>query len=159
MDELDDKMPEETDRRHAAIPMEYDGDVVLIDETIAELIQEVWDAGIETMMSCEETFPGLAWIEFTTVDEAMEFLNIAVTFDEDGDSTYRRAHTDFYGGPEFLDWEFRVNLFDLNDFHTHRELGGPVCFEASIGVYFPVEDIDEILIRVREFNAIRQTQA
>lgn len=46
-----------------------------IDVEIAPLVRSIWEAGIETVMSCQDTFDGLTWIEFATLEGFERFLN------------------------------------------------------------------------------------
>lgn len=39
-----------------------------IDVEIALLIEQIWKAGISTMMTCQETDPGIAWIDSIRFD-------------------------------------------------------------------------------------------
>ena len=59
-------------RRHAAVVVEHGDLREEIDVQIAPLILETWKAGIQAMMSCQETDPGMAWIEFDSPEDMHE---------------------------------------------------------------------------------------
>jgi len=49
-----------------------------IDVEIAPLIRSLWEAGIETVMSCQDTGNGWVWIEFADLEGLEEFVTIVV---------------------------------------------------------------------------------
>lgn len=62
-----------------------------VDEELAPLITELWQAGWETIRSCQEHVSGLVWIQFAWPDEGMSFLDAVVPFDPAAGSLWRRA--------------------------------------------------------------------
>lgn len=42
-------------------------------------------------------------------------------------------------------WEYRLNLFDVNEFDGHL---GPAWFEVSVGLYFPILDLPVVVERL-----------
>lgn len=79
-----------SDRRHAAVAVQVGERREEIDEAIAPLIEALWRAGIPTLMSCQETKPGTAWIEFEDLKHLRQFLNLVAQYEEGDDSLYDR---------------------------------------------------------------------
>ena len=122
-----------------------------LDTGIAELIQAMWRAGIETVMSCEETRPGIVWIEFPLAS-AQRFLEIVSQYNPNTGSLYWRALRlgdnpwtyDLH--PE--DWN-RVEWLNERDEIEHKHVGAArISFDVSIR--FPRSDIPEIVTRLGE---------
>jgi len=146
-------------RPHPVVDLQYQGESVEIDEVMAPLIKAIWDAGIETMMCCQEAWPGLAWIEFTSVDEALKFLNIAVVYDDTKDSLFARASMHSLSSGNCPDWEYQLNVMDALELEPPRKKGSEAYFWASVGIYFPHEDMEVILQRFLDFNEAKQCEA
>lgn len=90
------EMPAEPGREHETV-LVREGDMEAeIDVKIAPLVREVWKAGIETNMSCQEDGFGLVWLEFPGEKELLSFLAIVVNRYEEGrDSVYNRSVGEF----------------------------------------------------------------
>ena len=154
-------MPNGTNTRpHPTIPVTYNNEQVEIDEALAPLITEIWKAGIGTWMSCQETEIGIAWIEFDSVDDLSKFVNIVISYDVHPDSPYNRIEWNSnHLGAALPDWEFRFNLMDITDPDSTRIVGGKVDFVPAVGAYFPHEDIDMMVAKLREYNACNSISA
>src|SRR4051812_1833359 len=64
-----------------------------IDEELAPLIEELWEANIETSTSCQESRPGFASIEFDSMDDLCAFMNIVGEYGPpDEDNLYSRMN-------------------------------------------------------------------
>ena len=122
--------------RHLTIEMKPPGTrrKVGIDVGIAKLIKALWQADIRTLNSCqdrgEESIPkpGIAWIEFATATDGMEFLDIV-----QGE------------GIDHRDWEISHVIDDRSD-----EDG--VCdHHLSLSIRYPFEQTDELAKRVRAY--------
>jgi len=63
---------------HATVPLQCKGleGAVAIDTLLAPLIQELWQADIKTLQSCQEHRPGEAWIVFANTADLETFLTI-----------------------------------------------------------------------------------
>ena len=141
---------------HPTVSFTYKNENVDIDELLAPLIIEIWKAGIGTWMSCQEVEVGIAWIEFDSVDDLLKFANIAISYDADVNSTYNRIEWNRKTlGMTLPEWEFRFSLMDMNysDSDSERIFGNEVDFVATVGAYFPHEDIAPMLSRLREYNS------
>lgn len=148
--------------QHKTVLVKWDGFEAWVDRGIAPLIEEIWKAGIFTLLSCEENRPGIMWIEFVSAIEAEVFLNIVARYEEDIDSLYnriRQAWTRIDGVIPGA-WEYAINPFDysveqriLDDYSIEESSTGPSEFIFSMGIRFPKEDYPTILQRMKEHNA------
>jgi hypothetical protein len=57
-------------RKEAVGAYNLDGESVEVDEELAPLILALSQLGIETLNSCQENKPGIAWVEFATTADA-----------------------------------------------------------------------------------------
>ena len=148
--------------QHKTVLVKWDGFEAWVDRGIAPLIEEIWKAGIFTLLSCEENRPGIMWIEFASAIEAEAFLNIVARYEEDIDSLYNRirqgwSHID---GEIQGAWEYAINPLDysveqriLDDDSIEESCSGPSEFIFSMGIRFPKEDYPTILQRMKEHNS------
>lgn len=131
---------------HPTVHVSYGEEDADIDENLAPLILECWKAGFGTNMSCQETEPDEAWIEFADTESARMFVGIVVGwFDEDGEFA---AHC---MGHLSDGWYYFASPIWPAD-------GSNSIPDFCISVYFPHGDIPVALRRIREHNqAICQT--
>jgi hypothetical protein len=54
-----------------------DGPSVWVDEGMKKFLEALWDRGIDTVLSCQENRPGVAWVEFADPGDAICFLETA----------------------------------------------------------------------------------
>ena len=131
--------------------------MIEVDEGIAELIQLIWDLGLQTNNSCQENMPGIMWVSFPSED-AERFLTImALRREEDFESD--DPPSSMYG--RIMDpanensWDFRVCLDDLSE--VLDEESDTIYHEGDseirifVSIRFPVSDYDEVVDRLREF--------
>jgi hypothetical protein len=133
-----------------------------VDEELADLILEMWKAGIFTIMSCQEgpeSFGGRAWVQMPA-ESAEAFLDIVAPFDPEDDfynrvtgmwepddwETFRREHA----------WQYRAEPMNLGVDEKELEDGsveefavGPTSFEILVQIAFPPADIPELVRRLR----------
>lgn len=133
-----------------------------VDEKLADLILEMWKAGMDTIMSCQqgpESFGGRAWVQMPA-DSAEAFLDIVAPFDPDDDFYHRVA-----GDWEPEDWEtFRlehawqyrtepmnlgVDEKELEDGTVEEFAVGPTSFIFLVQILLPPADIPELVRRLR----------
>ena len=126
-----------------------------IDEGIVPLIQEIWRAGIETSMSCQENSDGYIWIEFPEVEDAEAFLNVVAPYEDGPDTLYSRMLPCLVNHGPISDWSYRAYVYDfaLRD----RELDGisynpPAYFHFFISINFQPDDLPAVLNRLRAHN-------
>lgn len=125
-----------------------------IDEELAPLIRELWEANLATVLSCQENRPGIVWIMFLTAGDLSEFLGIVAEYQPECESLYRRilADTDVEGC-----WEYDFSpvddaLHDGRDGIADWHEGTPdFYFHAS--VRFPRTDLPILLDRMVQHNA------
>ena len=116
-----------------------------IDEGIAPLITAIWQAGIDTSMSCQGTASGMAWIEFHSVDELASFLNIVADYEPGVDTLYNRINYQWTGEMSASPWEYQLNPMDINELESYE---GATDIMFTVGVRFPTSDIPVILTRL-----------
>ncbi len=144
--------PEHDSRRHPAVTVTVGEWSEEIDIQIAPLIREMWIAGIDTLMSCQEVSPGIAWIDFPDVQELLRFLDL-VTWYEDGiDTFYNRVTGQRVGFMSTPPWEYQFHLLDIFE-DREAPMDGMGRFDASVSVYFPIPDIAELTARLQARNA------
>jgi hypothetical protein len=123
-----------------------------IDEALAPLIRETWRAGIETMMCCQEVDPGIAWIEFESVEELYRFLNLVAHYEPGVDTLYNRIYDERVGPASAAAWQYQLNLMDIFEDQEEQTVYGLACFTATVGLCFPVTDIPVLLERLEALN-------
>lgn len=131
---------------------EWEADV---DEELAPLIEQLWKAGIATVLSCQENRPGVAWIMFLMAEDLSTFLDIVAEYDPDEASLYRRISL----ASDLEEcWEYDLRPQDAA---LHEEfLGGGVeewhegeaCFYFNVSVRFPRTDLPTLLQRMMWHN-------
>lgn len=140
------------------VPHPRAGRGYLIDEKIAPLVRALWDAGIETSVSCEAESTGRVQIGFAP-GHGERFLSIAAgQFDPDPASLYGRvaaAHPRRVDEPADT-WLVDLLLEDLGARHEWHpetrtwtaECLGPAEFTSELLVRFPPSDLSEVVARV-----------
>jgi len=142
------------ERHHPSIVVAHGELREEIDVKIAPLILEIWKAEIGTMMSCQETEQGIAWIEFDSPEDLQKFLNIVIEHEPGADVLYNRVNRQLAGNQSLPSWEFLVNFLDLCEDTEEQCDFGIVDFELTIGVYFPHADIPVLLERLKSTNQL-----
>ena len=143
---------QQNQRPHSTVTVEVDPWREEIDEVLAPLIRQIWIAGIETVMSCQETEPGIAWIEFPGVEALFRFLNLVTRYESGVDTLYNRIRYQLTGSMSAPVWEYQLNLMDIFEGQEEQTSDGLTCFEATVGAYFTVTDIPVLLQRLQAFN-------
>lgn len=143
-------IPEDENLRpHPTIIVEVGSWREEIDVALAPLIREIWKAGIETMMSCQEVEPGIAWIAFPAVEELFHFLNLVTRYEPEVDTLYNRIHHQRTGPMSAPVWDYQLNLMDIFEGQEEQTSDGLVCFHATVGVRFPTTDIPVLFQRLQ----------
>lgn len=139
-------------RPHPEVLVEVGNRKEMIDEVIAPLIREIWLTGIRTVMSCQETDPGVTWIEFAEVDELRRFLNIVAPYEEAADTVYDRVVSQLcVPAPDGL-WEYTLTPHDGGSGDRDPLDGDPIDFAFTAGAYLPQSDIPLLLARLVAHN-------
>ena len=143
--------PSDSKRRHATVVVEVGAWREEVDEAIAPLIAEVWKAGIPTLMSCQETDPRVAWIEFEEVAHLQQFLNLVAVYEDGAGTMYNRiAHELVAPAPATASWEYQLNPLDCGEDRGARPHAACACdFVFTAGVYIPHADLTAVLDRLR----------
>ena len=143
-------------RPHKTVKLQYENEDVEIDEDLAPLIQEIWKADIATMMCCQETDAGIAWIEFDSMDDFLQFINIVVKYEEGANTLYNRVNYQLTGDISKPLWEYHVDLLDIEAAAERRRDGREKAdFDATVGISFPRVDLPIIFERIQAFNRHR----
>ncbi|MDB5306859.1 MAG: hypothetical protein JWO38_1061, partial [Gemmataceae bacterium] len=123
---------------------------------LAPLIRELWIAWIPTMMSCQETMPGLAWIEFERVHELQRFLDVVAVFEDEADSMYSRISHDRYDPAGIEHWDYLLSPLDCGGgLNGDDEEDRSVAITFTAGVYIPHPDLPTVLTRLQQHNRHR----
>lgn len=133
---------------------DYEADV---DEELAPLIEQLWRAGLRTVLSCQENRPGVAWIMFATQDDLCRFLDIVAEYDPEDGSLYRRVSQ--RTSAEEGCWEYDLHLEDAAVYEEEMDDSiidwhdGEACFYFSASARFPRTDLPMLLDRMVRHNA------
>lgn len=137
-----------------------------IDKAIAPLIEELWKADIDTVMSCQENEPGIIWIEFAETYDAERFLNIVGHVEEGIDTLYNRISMTWFDDNSEMSapyWDYSISVDDCaqdNDGETVEWDEDAPRFHLSPSIRFPQSDYDVVLRRMRRHNAkVNQEQS
>jgi hypothetical protein len=140
-------------RRHRAVLVEVGSRREEIDEAIAPLIHALWMAGVPTLMSCQETDPGFAWIEFEELDHLGRFLSLVAVHKDGADTMYNRIAHARNGPSATPPWEYRLNPLDCGGDGTDDRRPGRKCdFLFTVGVYIPHADLPAVRDRLERHN-------
>jgi hypothetical protein len=141
-----------TPRPHRTVIVEVGPWREEIDVGLAPLITEMWKAGIETMMCCQEVELGIAWIEFSEIKELYRFLNLVTRYEPGSDTRYNRINWHVRGPMSTPEWTYQFNLHDMFEGEEEQTIHELARFYATVGVYFPATDISVLLQRLRVHN-------
>lgn len=139
-------------RPHPTVLVEVGDKSERIDVELAPLIREMWRAGINTVMSCQNCFEGCAWIEFDSAEELTRFFGMIVYYEPHENSLYRRITRTQRDLDAELSWEFELHVHDMFEDQPEQIEYGIACYFASVGAYFPRSDIQELHRRLSVFN-------
>jgi hypothetical protein len=116
-----------------------------IDVEIAPLIREMWLAGIETVLSCQENPKGWVWIEFLGLEDMERFLAAIDDSGAQSDSLFSR-----------MAWE-SSDLDTWWDYEIMPQVLGPSRspIVLSISIRFPRSDRGEVQRRLKRYNRRR----
>jgi transcriptional regulator with XRE-family HTH domain len=130
-----------------------------VDVGIAPLIRELWVAGIETILSCQQNTLGRIWVEFMDVLAAGTFLNIVARYGDGNDDLYWRMKAEGRAHGTLPDWEYSVLVEDLAldegiiDNCVEYSYDPPADFDFWLGVRFPPQDLPVVLQRLNDHHA------
>jgi hypothetical protein len=138
-----------------------------IDVGIAPLIRELWIAGIETHMSCEEDGYGKVWIDFPHVSNLVRFLNIVAQYEAGADGLYNRMNDHLPSTQTELTWDYELHPSDSSLIYpaADKERGenfqheGQPDFYFTFTVRFPPGDLAIVTSRMQAYNRNTWEQA
>jgi hypothetical protein len=67
---------------HQQVVVEVGDRKAQVDVGIAPLIRELWVADIDTCLSCQQDWLGRIWIDFSSVEEMVSFLNVVARYED-----------------------------------------------------------------------------
>jgi len=141
-------------RPHPTVTVEVGDRCADIDILIAPLIEAMWKAGINTMMSCQEAEPGTVWIEFDGLTDLRNFLDRVVWFEDDEGSLYARAN--WWRFPDASNsWRYELELVDFFEGQSEQTEDGDACFDFWVSLYFPQSDISELVSRLQNIASAK----
>lgn len=123
---------------HKTVSVRYKGMDVRIDEMLAPLIKKLWQYGILTINCCQENRPGIAWIQFASPFDALNFLNVVAP---KKNLMYDRMTCE----GEFGSWEYKC--------HVRDEQGE---FNFAISIRFPLTDLPAIMLAFKDDKRVRE---
>lgn len=141
---------------HKQVEVEMIGDVISVDEGIADIIKECSRLKILTCNSCQENKPGIAWIQFFSVKDACLFTDIvAKIFPENKEKPWTTIYGRVFGFGSKNDWQFDLNIDDFG--RTEEIIGDEVVIKRIedaethfyVSIRFPIKDIPKIVKRLR----------
>jgi hypothetical protein len=143
---------------HTQVDVDHDGEMVKVDEGMSEIMSLLWKHGIETLGSCQENQPGIAWVQFASTPGFHKFLNIVAKFPaEEGadflNSLYARIG---HHAENEKNWEFAIQPYNVNEVvnETVDEDGNETLeitcdddtlYTSSVSVSFPATDLPELV--------------
>jgi transcriptional regulator with XRE-family HTH domain len=149
---------------HKQVPVQVGRLQAEVDEGIAPLIEAIWRAGIETVMSCQQNTRGCVWLCFPHACEAEKFLNLVARYEDGEDELYWRINPEWDNRGPLPRWEYSVNIEDLALVNVGDEdvieyaYDPPPAFLFSVSVRFPPQDLPVVLQRLREHSALAAGQ-
>jgi hypothetical protein len=125
-----------------------------VDEELAPLITEMWKAGIETVMSCQQhDTPEFAksgmptswvWLYMYAPYAETFCSTVAGEYEDDKESMYQRVVAE---KDSKRNWWYDGHPTNMG------EKGGPAEIMFDVSVRFPREDLPEVLRRMQAHNA------
>ena len=144
-------------RHHEAVRVRVGNRQAQIDRDIAPLIREIWGAGIETIMSCQQDGSGRVWVHFSNISNGVRFLNIVARYEPGPGNLYARMHPRFEFDETVWWYEVHEDDFALHDeARTEERYEGPPDFFFTFTVRFPPADLPEVVERLREYNRLNK---
>jgi hypothetical protein len=143
--------------RRKRVKIQHGDQVARVDEDLAPLILEIWQAGIHTIGARRCKFCCCICVCFRDALHAEAFLDIVGQFDTDPDSLYQRILA-MRGGDQSKCglWSYGMILYDLSLFNDRNEKEDPdmpSMFNFFVDIEFPASDLPEILKRLEAHNA------
>jgi hypothetical protein len=140
--------------KHPTVKLTYpfrNDEVVEIDTEIAELIQEMWKAGVKTSSCCQGNGDEPIWIRFPSVEDYRKLVEIVWTdtlYNVDSSLSANRWKHQYYVG-QIGEYNLRLNMVgphhDIPDLYIKK-------LYTSIGATMPRSDIPFMLSQLKRHN-------
>ena len=149
--------------KHRTVHLTIGDDDAEIDVKIASLVKEMWQAGITTTQSCQDSPPGWIWLEFASSGDLAKFLNIVGEYQNRLGSFHdRMLHGyDRLSRPRVGQWGYQAIVHDMavdiveDGVGEREEYAGSPDFVVLLSLQFPQRDLRRVLTRLRRFNTER----
>jgi hypothetical protein len=125
--------------QHKQVAITHGEVTVEVDEGMASLLEALWQRGIDTTASCQESDGGYAWVAFDAVEDAIRFQQLALDLE------------DCMASPGLADlWERAFFITKVGEGPHDRHfwnwvLNGDEEVAGEVHLYFPPSDIPLIL--------------
>jgi transcriptional regulator with XRE-family HTH domain len=147
-------------RPHKQVTVEVGKNKEDIDEGIAPLIREMWVAGIDTVMSCQQDGHGSVWIEFEDLEDIMAFFTIVARYEPGPDTLYNRMNPVFVDKGPLPSWDVELFIQDLGAWACEHDPGMNGQYEPAfyfaLSLRFPPQDLPTVLKRLKAHNRRRR---
>jgi hypothetical protein len=128
---------------HKQVVVGWQGRSAEVDEGLAALILALWQKDIDTVMSCQENFPGVVWVMFRTPVDARRFLDLTDYTIEWKFDVYPRDMAPLLRSPEVTS-----RLAPEEAEKLSQLVGEGTFFELRVSVRFPAADLPRVMERV-----------
>jgi hypothetical protein len=133
-------------RAHRTVRVRHAGMSAEIDEPIAELVLELWRAGLRTVNSCQDNPRGYVWLELASAEDAGRLVDLITG--GGGAETYGLENRALREGPAGF-WPLSRGLWLYKALPVRD--GGTIFL---ISVRFPHADLPAVLEKLRAHNAV-----
>ena len=120
-----------------------------VDEGLVEILKLIWDLGLATEDSCQESRgkPGMVKITFILPYEAEQFVSLVFTniekkIDYDEETTYQRIIR--HGCKKC--WEFEIFPEYVGNVDDVKEI------DYSATIFFPIDDLPKVVESLKKIN-------
>ena len=128
-----------------------DGNIIEVDENLAELLEYCWSIGLKTVYSCQNNFDKV-YIQFVNIEDTAIFCSIAAGPPvEELDALFHKVRNINYQNYDWASsWRIECNIQDdENDFFQESNFKKANC-RASGTIRFPVEDLPEVVYNFKQ---------
>ena len=125
-----------------------------IDVLLAPLIKMLWQNKIMTSNSCQENRPSIAWIQFPTPFDAINFLNVVAALPSKKQLKNYQFWDTLYGRMtregQFGEWEYKCHC------RNEGESYGVVDFNFAISLRFPHADLASVVLAFEDPERLKR---
>jgi len=157
-----------SDVKHPAVICEHNGQTVSIDKELYPLIRQMWDAGIETLKSCQECPEGFFYIMLPGIEDFTKFMNIAyemgTKYEHELEKEFPNAISTFY--TEETGWSCELRSEDypirspwqytIEPHYTARSGNGePPTLTLPVKMLIPIDEMHDLTVHFKKYNESR----